>query len=67
MLLMGLRLSEGVSLDRLVQTGGQLPAHDAINALADLGMLRHDEANARITATAEGRLVLNSVIAALCA
>ena len=66
MLLMGLRLSEGVSLKRLAQTGGQLPARDAIAALVDLGMLRHDEAGARIVATAEGRLVLNSVIAALC-
>lgn len=67
MLLMGLRLSEGVSLDRLAQIGGQLPSPDAIVALVNLGMLRHDEANARISTTAEGRLVLNSVIAALCA
>lgn len=65
MLLMGLRLAEGVSLDRLAMTGGHVPAPDAIDALVDLGMLRHDRANARIHATPEGRIVLNSVIAAL--
>ncbi len=66
MLLMGLRLAEGVSLERLAMTGGHVPAQDAIDALVDLGMLQHDRADARIHATPEGRMVLNSVIAALC-
>ncbi len=65
MLLMGLRLAEGVSLERLAETGGEVPSQSAIDALVDLGMLRHDRANAHIGATAEGRMVLNSVIAAL--
>ncbi len=65
MLLMGLRLAEGVSLPRLEETGGHAPAQIDIDALVDLGLLRHDRANARISATSKGRLVLNSVIAAL--
>ncbi len=65
MLLMGLRLSEGVSLDRLEELGGYVPQQAPIDALVAIGLLRHDLAAKKIQATPKGRLVLNSVIAAL--
>ena len=64
MLLMGLRLVEGVSLARLEEAGGA-PEQASIDALVGLGLLLHDRSQARIAATPQGRLVLNSVIAAL--
>lgn len=39
MLLMGLRLSEGLDLDRLAHIGGVRPAGAAVRALVDLGLL----------------------------
>jgi oxygen-independent coproporphyrinogen-3 oxidase len=65
MLLMGLRLAGGISLARFEEVGGRAPAQCAIDALVELGLLHHDRAQARIAATPQGRLVLNSVIAAL--
>ena len=96
MLLMGLRLSEGVPLDRLMQLGGVRPAPAAIAELVKLGLLavspvaaavngssKHPDdiiacagpglppegmafnPSRRIRATAEGRLVLNAVVAKL--
>jgi len=65
MLLMGLRLAEGVALDRLQSLGGFAPASKAIGELETLGLVHHDRANGHLTATACGRLVLNGVIAAL--
>lgn len=65
MLLMGLRLTEGVALERLRTFGDFVPDGETIGELERLGLLRHDRKHDRLSATAQGRLVLNGVIAAL--
>jgi oxygen-independent coproporphyrinogen-3 oxidase len=64
MLLMGLRISEGVSLSRYVSMAGRAIPHQTLAMLADLGMLTMKD-NDRLTATPRGRRVLNAVIAEL--
>jgi oxygen-independent coproporphyrinogen-3 oxidase len=66
LLLMGLRLKEGVRLDRLAALTGYRLAPAAIAPLAEAGLLDGPAGEAELLmATAEGRLVLNSVIAEL--
>jgi oxygen-independent coproporphyrinogen-3 oxidase len=61
-LLMGLRLGEGLPLERVTRrTGYEIPA-DAVRFLCDAGLLTADENAGRIAATPQGRLVLNSLI-----
>ena len=63
-LLMGLRLAEGIDVDRLAaRTGAALPAQ-RIDELIGLGLV-HRPAPNRIAATAAGRIVLNEVVARL--
>ena len=64
MLLMGLRLWEGVSLSDLRQRGGHEIARETVAMLARDGLLRTD-AEERIAATPQGRLVLNALIGTL--
>ncbi len=61
LLLMGLRLEEGVSLDRLRGLGWEDAGQIAY--LRDIGMLRASPS--RLIVTPEGRMVLNSVLAEL--
>ncbi len=64
-LLMGLRLAEGVDLDRYARLAGRALDRARIDALGAAGFLeRHGN---RLRATGEGRLVLNSLIAELTA
>jgi coproporphyrinogen III oxidase-like Fe-S oxidoreductase len=64
-LLMGLRLSEGIDLARLEAIGGRLPDEARVAALEQDGLvIRHGD---RLAATAEGRLVLDWLIAELAA
>ncbi|MFG1480244.1 radical SAM family heme chaperone HemW [Xanthobacter sp. V4C-4] len=63
MLLMGLRLKEGVDLDRHARLVGRPLAEPRIAALAEMGMVRR--AGARLAVTEAGFPVLNAVIAAL--
>jgi putative oxygen-independent coproporphyrinogen III oxidase len=64
-LLMGLRLSEGIDLARLEAIGGRLPHEARVAALEQDGLvIRHGD---RLAATAEGRLVLDWLIAELAA
>nr|WP_246015313.1 radical SAM family heme chaperone HemW [Azospirillum griseum] len=69
LLMMGLRLTEGVPLARLAEEGGRDPADlldaDALKRLTDGGFLTIDHATLR--ATHEGRQRLNAVLAALLA
>ena len=61
MLLMGLRLTEGIDLARLAAIGGTRPDARIIHELAGLGLLEeldHD----RLRATARGRFVLNTLV-----
>ncbi len=61
LLLMGLRLGEGIDLDRLARIGGVRPSSQAIARLEDLGMIER-VGNARIRATRRGRFVLNEIV-----
>jgi oxygen-independent coproporphyrinogen-3 oxidase len=62
-LLMGLRLLEGLPLARLAAQGFEIEA-GAIDALVGHGMLTRASGD-RLVATADGRMVLNAVVAAL--
>lgn len=59
-LLMALRLSEGLDMDRLARLAGTPLRPATVERLQDLGMLRCD--GVRIKATTSGRAVLNAVI-----
>jgi oxygen-independent coproporphyrinogen-3 oxidase len=62
-LLMGLRLSEGVSLDRLARMAGQPLPDSRLAPLRDLGLI--EKPGDRLRTTPAGRLVLNAVLRAL--
>ncbi|MBY6114010.1 radical SAM family heme chaperone HemW [Mameliella alba] len=62
-LMMGLRLSEGLDIDRLHQLDPQIAAGSALAEMRDLGFVQTK--GSRLWTTEKGRLVLNSVIAAL--
>jgi oxygen-independent coproporphyrinogen-3 oxidase len=62
-LLMGLRLEEGVSLQRYERIAGEPMSSAAISHLIDIGMLKRQED--RIYVTDQGFMVLNAVIEAL--
>ncbi|HEX4892536.1 MAG TPA: coproporphyrinogen III oxidase, partial [Hyphomicrobiaceae bacterium] len=66
MLLMGLRLAEGVDLARLAGIGGVQPAAASIERLQRLGMLEW-RGNGRLAATRAGRFVLNEIVRQLSA
>lgn len=63
-LLMGLRLSEGISLSRHASFGQPLPG-DKIEELAQLGLVKID--GDRLQATEQGRPLLNAVLRELLA
>ncbi|MBE0527668.1 MAG: coproporphyrinogen III oxidase [Thermoleophilia bacterium] len=65
MMLMGLRLEEGVSLSRYAKLTGRALADARIENLAAAGLLLHD--GDRIRATPQGRLVLDALLARLLA
>lgn len=66
LLLMGLRLAEGVDLRRLAAIGGVRPAASAIAQLEDLGLVRRRGSD-RLVATRAGRFVLNELVLQLSA
>ncbi len=66
LLLMGLRLTEGIDLTRLAAIGGVQPSTTAMARLMKLGMLE-SRGNSRIRATRAGRFVLNEVVRQLAA
>ncbi|WP_149141692.1 radical SAM family heme chaperone HemW [Gemmobacter caeruleus] len=59
-LLMGLRLREGVALDRLQRLTGLTTSSDIVAELTTLGMLEHTED--RLRTTPKGRPLLNAVL-----
>ncbi len=63
MLLMGLRIEEGISLARYEQVAGAPLGQESLNDLVAEGLIRLAEGC--VQATARGRLVLDSVIKAL--
>jgi len=60
-LLMGLRLSEGLDLERLAAASGMRPAARAVDELVALGLLERCDAS-RLRASPAGRIVLNGVV-----
>ena len=65
LLLMGLRLTEGIDLARYDMLS-RLPLHaQVLRQLRDDGLIRLDEDRSRLSATPQGRRVLNSLTAAL--
>lgn len=62
MLLMGLRLAEGLDLARLARVGGVRPAADVVEELAGMGVLWFDEATNRLGALGRGRFILNEIV-----
>ena len=61
-LLMGLRLAEGVTIARYEAAGGKLPA-ERLRWLAEDGLV--ERTNGRLRTTAAGRLLLNAIVAEL--
>ena len=59
-LLMGMRLAEGLDLDRLAALTGFAPGEAALADLAALGLI--ERRGRRVSATAAGRLVLDQVV-----
>jgi coproporphyrinogen III oxidase-like Fe-S oxidoreductase len=64
---MGLRLAEGMSLRSLADRTGYTIADDARQLLAREGLLTAAGADGTLTASPQGRLLLNSLIAHLAA
>jgi putative oxygen-independent coproporphyrinogen III oxidase len=64
MLLMGLRIDEGIDLTRYEHLAGQAMDQTKITAMADLGLVEM-KSNSRLSATKSGRRVLNALIAEL--
>jgi putative oxygen-independent coproporphyrinogen III oxidase len=64
MLLMGLRIAEGIDLSRYEQLAGKPMARAKLTALTDLGLLTM-RGNSHLAATQAGRHILNAVIADL--
>jgi putative oxygen-independent coproporphyrinogen III oxidase len=64
-LLMGLRLAEGIDLNRLEAIGGRAPRGKVIDSLGAQGLLRRQ--GERLAATPSGRLVLERIILELAA
>ena len=62
LLLMGLRLEEGLDLLRLARIGGVQPSVPTVNRLIELDMLEFLPDLDRIRATARGRFVLNKIV-----
>jgi oxygen-independent coproporphyrinogen-3 oxidase len=60
-LLMGLRLAEGIDLDRLAALTGLAPSARVAEELVDLRLIERT-GPARLRATAAGRMVLNEVV-----
>jgi len=60
-LLMGLRLAEGLDLDRLAALTGFAPRESAVAELVRSGLIERHDANG-IAATASGRIVLDQLV-----
>ena len=60
-LLMGLRLSEGLDLERLAAVSGMRPSAHVVDELVALGLLERCDAR-RLRASPAGRIVLNEVV-----
>ncbi len=64
---MGLRLEEGLDLERLARIGGVRPSEAAVAELCRQGLIAAVDGGSRIKATASGRMVLNELVLRLSA
>jgi putative oxygen-independent coproporphyrinogen III oxidase len=62
MLIMGLRIREGVDLARLAGLTGRRPNARVLDDLEALGLAKAEKSGQRIAATAQGRFLLNEVV-----
>jgi putative oxygen-independent coproporphyrinogen III oxidase len=62
LLLMGLRIREGVDLRRLAEVGGVRPAAGVIAELQEHGLLHRRTADDRVRVTDRGRFILNRLV-----
>jgi oxygen-independent coproporphyrinogen-3 oxidase len=62
MLLMGLRLGEGIDLGRLERVSGVRPSARAVAELTQQGLIETLPASGRIRATGSGRFILNEIV-----
>lgn len=65
LLLMGMRLSEGIMTDRYAQLAGSAFSSDVLSELSKEGLIELDSSNKTLKATLKGRNVLNALIRAL--
>jgi oxygen-independent coproporphyrinogen-3 oxidase len=65
LLLMGLRLKEGITLTDYEHLAGQRLDRGAVAELGEQGLIRHDAVLGSVAATEKGRKLLNSVLTAL--
>ena len=66
-LLMGLRIAEGVPLARLADIGGVVPSPASLKRLRAQGLLESDGATTTLRATPRGRSILNALVLELAA
>lgn len=59
-LMMGLRLTEGIDVSRYIALAGHAPDPETLAQLVSIGMIRQNDD--RISATPQGRTVLNAVL-----
>lgn len=59
-LMMSMRLTEGMNLDRLSSVGGKRPCANSIAELTDMGLI--SASSTHLKATAHGRMILNAII-----
>lgn len=62
MLLMGLRLAEGLDLDRLARRAGGPPSQAALDSLTQQGLIEPIPGTRRIRASGSGRFILNEIV-----
>jgi putative oxygen-independent coproporphyrinogen III oxidase len=62
LLLMGLRLGEGVDLDRLARLSGVRPSAAAVAKLTKQGLIEAIPGTGRIRASGNGRFILNEIV-----
>ncbi|MGI9425256.1 MAG: radical SAM family heme chaperone HemW, partial [Hyphomicrobiaceae bacterium] len=67
LLLMGLRIREGVDVDRLAAVSGLVPSQAAIAELVEAGLITSDGGGRRLRATPAGRFILNRLVLELAA
>lgn len=63
MLIMGLRIEEGIELDLIASLRGRAIKQDALGSLLELDLLKQDEGRVRLTA--RGRMLTNKIAAEL--